>query len=347
MITAIDSVRHGNISIKDYVRWAYESRKQDEKGMIYVPANTLVQGSSSGSPVGVVTPAAVGVAWLQWSNGTTWISNGLTNTSWVSTSGGGAVSSVFTRTGAVVANKGDYNATQVPNVVVSVTQSATPTLNSGNGTIFECFNLAQAVTSLTDSGTPIDGQEMTTVFSDNGTARALALGTQFTGSGAALPSSTAPGQYLYIKWIYSSALTAWVYQSSNTTTITNVSGVLGAPVALTVANTVYTVLTTPSLATGIWLLTVTASMHDSGGSGGVCEVELVVGSATATFSGPVVAGNSPYYNQATVSFTCVVTVTVTGTLTIQGKSSNTGQLVANVSETFGTNATGYTAVKIG
>jgi len=257
-----------------------------------------------------------------------------------------AVTSVFGRTGAVTAQSGDYNATQVPNVVVTVTQSATPAIDTDNGTVFEILNLAQNVTSLTSglTGTPVDGQEMITRYSDNGTARTITPGASFVQ----FPTlSTTPGQDLDVKWMYSSALTAWVFQYQNVTALTNASGQLGSPVALTAANTTYPVLSTASLAVGVWLLTVTASMHDSGGSGGVCEVEVVPGTATATFSGPVAAGNSPYYNQASVSFTCVVTVTVAGTLTIQGRSNNTGQLVANVSETFGTNATGYSAIKIG
>jgi hypothetical protein len=61
--------------------------------------------------------------------------------------------------------------------VVSVTQSATPSINTDNGDIFEIVGLAQAITSVTLSGTPVEGDLMEIIIKDNGTARALALRT--------------------------------------------------------------------------------------------------------------------------------------------------------------------------
>src|SRR6185312_14751574 len=59
------------------------------------------------------------------------------------------VPSVFSRTGAVVARSGDYNATQIPNVVTLVTQSATPAIDTDNANFFSITGLAQAITSMT------------------------------------------------------------------------------------------------------------------------------------------------------------------------------------------------------
>ena len=140
---------------------------------IYTPGTSLMQGSSVGSPVGVITPTAIGVGWLEWSTGTVWVSNGLTNTSWVAASGSGTLTSFNGRTvPAVVPTKGDYTSIMVPPVVGTVTQSATPTINSNNYTLVEIFGLAQAMTSLTDSGTPVDGQDLCTAINDQPAYRA-------------------------------------------------------------------------------------------------------------------------------------------------------------------------------
>lgn len=77
--------------------------------------------------------------------------------------------------------------------VVTTTQSATPTINTDNGDIFEIVGLAQAITSMTTnlSGTPLEGELMEIIFKDNGTARAIAWGASFASSGnVTLPSTT-------------------------------------------------------------------------------------------------------------------------------------------------------------
>lgn len=76
--------------------------------------------------------------------------------------------------------------------VVATTQSATPTINSDNGDIFEIVGLAQAITSMTTnlSGTPVEGQIMEIIFKDNATARAITWGASFVSSTATLPTTT-------------------------------------------------------------------------------------------------------------------------------------------------------------
>jgi hypothetical protein len=76
--------------------------------------------------------------------------------------------------------------------VVATTQSATPTINTDNGDIFEIAGLAQAITSMTTnlSGTPVEGEMIEIIFKDDGTARAITWGASFVSSTVTLPSTT-------------------------------------------------------------------------------------------------------------------------------------------------------------
>lgn len=77
--------------------------------------------------------------------------------------------------------------------MVSTTQSATPSINTDNGDIFEIVGLAQAITSMTTNltGTPVEGQMFQVIIKDNGTARAITWGASFVStSNAPLPTTT-------------------------------------------------------------------------------------------------------------------------------------------------------------
>jgi hypothetical protein len=76
--------------------------------------------------------------------------------------------------------------------VVATTQSATPTINTDNGDVFEIVGLAQAVTSMTTnlSGTPVEGEMIEIIFKDNATARAITWGASFVSSTVTLPTTT-------------------------------------------------------------------------------------------------------------------------------------------------------------
>jgi hypothetical protein len=67
---------------------------------------------------------------------------------------------------------------------VTVTQSATPTINTDNGDIFTMTGLAQAITSLTTnlSGTPVTDEMIVIHFTDDGTGRAITPGASFVGT---------------------------------------------------------------------------------------------------------------------------------------------------------------------
>lgn len=65
--------------------------------------------------------------------------------------------------------------------VVTITQSATPTINTDNGDIFQITGLGQAITSMSTnlSGSPNEGDMMMIQITDNGTARAITWGASF------------------------------------------------------------------------------------------------------------------------------------------------------------------------
>lgn len=93
--------------------------------------------------------------------------------------------------------------------IVTVTQSATPTFNIDNGTTFQMTGLAQAITSMSTnmSGTPYDGQCLCFEITDNGTARAITLGSNFVASTAqVLPTTTVASVTLQIYTKYRSAI---------------------------------------------------------------------------------------------------------------------------------------------
>lgn len=93
---------------------------------------------------------------------------------------------------ASVRSKINSNNEQIPNVVVAVTQSATPSVNVDNGDTFKITGLAQAITSMTTnlSGTPIEWQMALFDITDNGTARAITRGSSFSNTTLSRPTTT-------------------------------------------------------------------------------------------------------------------------------------------------------------
>ena len=100
--------------------------------------------------------------------------------------------------------KTNLNANANGKRVVSVTQSATPSINTNNGDIFEITGLAQAITSLTTNltGNPTSGDMFELRVTDNGTARAITAGASFGSSTVALPTTTVISTMLRILFQY-------------------------------------------------------------------------------------------------------------------------------------------------
>lgn len=100
-------------------------------------------------------------------------------------------------------------ATQIPNVVILVANSAVPTFDTDMGTIFRLLGLSQNIASWTTnwSGTPIHGQVISFEITDNGTGRTMAWGAKFTSpnSGVVWPTSTTANVIKRAEGIYNSA----------------------------------------------------------------------------------------------------------------------------------------------
>lgn len=96
---------------------------------------------------------------------------------------------------------------------VTVTQSATPTINTDNGDIFNITGLAQAITSLTTnlSGTPVAEEMIMMNITDDGTGRAITPGASFVGTNnnSLTGLTTVAGKKLCLLWKWSATLSKW------------------------------------------------------------------------------------------------------------------------------------------
>lgn len=93
----------------------------------------------------------------------------------------------------------------------STASSATPSISCDSYEQYNITALAAAITSVTITGTPTDGQKLLLRIKDNGTARALAFGSGIVASGAAaLPTTTVAGKTHHIGLTYDAAAAKWV-----------------------------------------------------------------------------------------------------------------------------------------
>lgn len=93
----------------------------------------------------------------------------------------------------------------------STSSSGTPTIDCGLYDQYNITALAVAITSVSITGTPTDGQKLLIRIKDDGTARAIAWGASFSASGiAALPTTTAAAKTHLIGFIYDSTAAKWV-----------------------------------------------------------------------------------------------------------------------------------------
>ena len=96
--------------------------------------------------------------------------------------------------------------------VVSVTDSATPTINTDNTDIASLTGLSQAVTSFTTnlSGTPSSGDYLMIQITDNGTARALTWGASFQSTASVtLPTTTVVSTLLRVGFQWNATASKW------------------------------------------------------------------------------------------------------------------------------------------
>jgi hypothetical protein len=93
----------------------------------------------------------------------------------------------------------------------TVTQSATPTINTDVTDVAHITGLAQTVTSFTTNltGTPVEGNMLRIDITDDGTARAITWGASFENGAANLPSTTTASTRLDITLYWNTVTSKW------------------------------------------------------------------------------------------------------------------------------------------
>lgn len=94
---------------------------------------------------------------------------------------------------------------------LSISSSATPSINTDSYDSVTITALAAAITSMTSglSGTPNDFDQLMLRIKDNGTSRAITWGASFASRGATLPTATTAGKVLYVLLIWNAAASVW------------------------------------------------------------------------------------------------------------------------------------------
>jgi hypothetical protein len=184
------------------------------------------------------------------------------------------------------------------------------------------------------SGDTMTGQLVVPDLSVTGLTGATAASRYVgaTASGAPTTGTFAVGDFVIDQtgkvWVCTTAGTPGTWTKVGGSSITTYAFV-GSNVALPYAGTFQTVATSPSLPTGTYVFTGGVCVVGSGSSTVAAQGlgQLAVGTATATISGlssssfvPGVAAAYPAYN---IPLSCVVTVTVAGTMILQAAWSDT------------------------
>lgn len=100
--------------------------------------------------------------------------------------------------------------------VGSASSSGTPTIDCGLYDQYNITALATAITSVSITGTPVDGQKLLIRIKDNGTARAIAWGASFSSSGSGtLPTTTVVNKTHLVGFIYDSTAAKWVCMAAD------------------------------------------------------------------------------------------------------------------------------------
>jgi hypothetical protein len=132
--------------------------------------------------------------------------------------------------------------------------------------------------------------------------------------------------------------------------INQVAGVIGADFNVTTA--MQTFLSTGSLAVGLWMVTFTGQGYMPLGQNSSLTVQVVIGTAAGSFSGPTGtqilwgAAGQIAANTYPLSFTCFANITAPGALALQaiGVGGSSGYLRRGV--VGGAIGTGYVAIQI-
>lgn len=128
-----------------------------------------------------------------------------------------------------------------------------------------------------------------------------------------------------------------------------IGAVLGGDVGL-VAATDTLILTSPSLAVGLWLLHLQAEYIVTGAVASDCILYAALGSAVGTFAGPIAADTelpAIATGAAGLALATILTVTTAGTIQLRGQSTLAGTVKALATTAGARAVTGLTAVRIG
>lgn len=95
--------------------------------------------------------------------------------------------------------------------VLTITSSATPTINTDDYDAASITALATDITSMSASlsGTPTNFQKLIIRIKDDGTARAITWGASFEAKGVVLPTTTVISKVLTVGFIYDSVSLKW------------------------------------------------------------------------------------------------------------------------------------------
>jgi hypothetical protein len=100
----------------------------------------------------------------------------------------------------------------------STTSTATPSINTDTTDQYNITALAAAITSVTVTGTPTDGQRLLVRIKGDATARAIAWGASFVASGVApLLTTTVASKTHLCSFLYDSAAAKWVAVATDDT----------------------------------------------------------------------------------------------------------------------------------
>lgn len=231
------------------------------------------------------------------------------------------LSSRYATQGLILAGTTTANA---PTTVAQGTDGTVPTYRSTTATGL----LAQAV-----------------VFSSQFTVQGQLISGTTTANSPAITPSPSAGNTLIFR---TSVAGGWNPEAPSASALTTDSGNMASNTTLTAGSDI-TMVTTGTLAIGLWL--VNARVSANGGVLGTdVECSLAVGTATATFTGGQSAAFtiSVANEVCSAEITCLVNVTVAGTLIWIGRSNTNNCTAFAAGPTNGKpKMTGYTAVKVG
>lgn len=97
----------------------------------------------------------------------------------------------------------------------TTTSSATPSINCNTVDDYHLTAMSAAITGITITGTPTDGQELLLRFKDNGTGRAITHGSSFVAGPAALITTTVATKTHVEIFRYDAVATKWACISSD------------------------------------------------------------------------------------------------------------------------------------